>query len=310
MRLPLAAAAASLLAVAGSIGSSASTVSARVPSTRHLLGTVQQVQAARARLARNELGVPCEVECLGPMLSGGGPIQHTPAVYIVFWGWHGADPAGEAPYLQNFFNGVGGTGWANIQTQYNGSNGYVANPTGQLKGVWWDDSSTPANPTPDASLGDEAVRAAAHFGYNPDADYFIATPRGSGTTGFAGKGGSYCAYHDSRVNNGQTIAWTNFPYIPDAGASCGQNFVNANGPLDGVSMVGGHEYAEAVTDPVVGTGWTDLTGNETGDKCAWIAAGPGTAANINLSTGTFPVQSLYSNAANLGTVGGCVLSYP
>src|SRR5581483_5726673 len=47
------------------------------------------------------------------------------------------------------------------------------------------------------------------------------------------------------------------PYQTDAGANCGQNFVNSGsaGLLDGVSIVGGHEFAEAATDPNPGLGW-------------------------------------------------------
>ena len=66
---------------------------------------------------------------------------------------------------------------------------------------------------------------------------------------------------------------TNLPYVTDAGASCGQDFVNSNGTLDGVSIVEGHEYAETITDQTPAGGWTDSSGEETGDKCAWISPG-------------------------------------
>jgi hypothetical protein len=43
--------------------------------------------------------------------------------------------------------------------------------------------------------------------------------------------------------------------------------------VDGWSIVTGHEYAEAVTDPdnflSDQDGWNDAQGNENGDKCAW-----------------------------------------
>ncbi len=49
-------------------------------------------------------------------------------------------------------------------------------------------------------------------------------------------------------------------------------------------------------------------GLENGDKCAWISPGsPGGAADITLTTGTFAVQSLWSN--NLGSGGGCAIYY-
>jgi hypothetical protein len=58
------------------------------------------------------------------------------------------------------------------------------------------------------------------------------------------------------------------------------------------------------------SGWLDSQGEENGDKCAWITSGqPGAAENVMLGTGSFPVQSLWSNAFN-NNAGGCVLSHP
>jgi len=53
-------------------------------------------------------------------------------------------------------------------------------------------------------------------------------------------------------------------------------------------------------------GWTDASGYETGDKCAWITPGtPGGAAGLALPTGTFAMQSTWANDA-----GGCEFSHP
>jgi serine protease len=106
------------------------------------------------------------------------------------------------------------------------------------------------------------------------------------------------------------VAYTNLPYITDAGASCGANF-NGLGPKAGITIVGGHEAGETITDRFPNTGWLDSGGAENGDKCAWITSGnQGAALNVTMSNGlSFPVQSLWSNAFN-GDVGGCVVSYP
>src|SRR5258708_14924003 len=89
------------------------------------------------------------------------------------------------------------------------------------------------------------------------------------------------------------------PYNTDAGASCGQNFVNSNGTLDGVSIVGGHEYAETITDQNPPGGYTDSSGAENGDKCAWITPGT-TGGSVDLTTRTapFPVQTTAAHAAS------------
>src|SRR5207248_7370929 len=98
------------------------------------------------------------------------------------------------------------------------------------------------------------------------------------------------------------IAYTNMPYITDAGASCGANFVNSGtaGRTDGITIVGGHEFAETETDIYPSTGWLDKNGSENGDKCAWISSGQGAAADITPKTGTFAVQYPRGNASNSG----------
>jgi hypothetical protein len=94
------------------------------------------------------------------------------------------------------------------------------------------------------------------------------------------------------------------PYQPDAGTACGRNFINSNdsfghGYFDGFSVVGGHEYAEAITDPFPNSGWVDSSGAENGDKCAWA----GSSGDVGLGSYSFAVQPLWSNLA-----GGCVLT--
>ena len=258
------------------------------------------------------------------LASHGGPVEHSAKLYVTYWGWT-SDPSGEAAYFQNFLGGVGGSTWINSTTQYcdNVPSGttncttvagavYTGNPSGQLKGTWSDN----ANPLPSRitqnALAAEAANSAAHFGNltaasNADAQYIVATPTGHSTSGF---GTQFCAWHSSTSSSYGTLAYTNLPYITDAGASCGQNFVNSGsaGLLDGVSIVGGHEYGETVSDPFPNSGWLDGSGRENGDKCAWISSGQGASANITLPTGTFAVQSLWSNNFN-SNAGGCVISY-
>jgi serine protease len=106
------------------------------------------------------------------------------------------------------------------------------------------------------------------------------------------------------------VAFTNMPYVTDAGSSCGMSFVNsgAAGALDGVTIVGGHEYAETITDQFPNGGWLDSSLNENGDKCSWISSGQGASQNIALTTGNFAVQSTWANDFNSGS-GGCLISH-
>jgi serine protease len=252
-----------------------------------------------------------------------GVVTRTDNVYLVYWGsqWNANDPSGQAAIEQSFFDGVGGSAWNNSVTQYCAGVAYgsttcgladthATNPIGVLAGVWYDNATVaPGSPT-QTQLASEAVRAAAHFGKtapgsNDTVQYVINTATGNNASGF---GSQYCAWHSSVGSTYGTIAYTNMPYITDAGYSCGAGF-NGLGSTAGITIVGGHEFAETETDIFPAGGWTDQTGAENGDKCAWISTGSqGAAANIALSTGTFPIQSLWSNAFN-GGAGGCVLAY-
>ena len=254
---------------------------------------------------------------------GGIGVETAPKIYLVLWGsqWNNNDPSGEATILENFYRGAGGSSWLNSVTQYCqgvatgtvtcGNSGTPAgNQTGIFAGVWADNASSAPSKPRQSQLAAEAVRAASHFGNttaasNASVQYVIATATRNSSSGF---GTQYCAYHSSTSSTFGNVAYTNLPYITDAGASCGANF-NGLGPDAGITIVGGHEMGETITDQFPNGGWLDSGGAENGDKCAWISSGQGASADISLSTGTFPVQSLWSNAFNSGS-GGCVLSYP
>jgi Ricin-type beta-trefoil lectin domain/Putative Ig domain len=262
------------------------------------------------------------------------------AVYLVFWGsqWGSrgtdsngyltlsGDPSGEAPRLQAFFKGLqSGASWSGVMTQYcqNVPSGTQTCPAGAqhvgypdpgaLAGVWADESAAAPFSATSQQLQNEAVAAAAHFGNttaaaNSTAQYIIASPTGTHPDSFNTPSGGYCAWHGYVSSAYGSVMLTNLGYIPDMGGSCGANAVNSGavGALDGVTIVTGHEYAETITDPTLG-GWADSSGYENADKCAWISSGQGAMADIDLPTGSFPVQSTWANDS-LSGVSGCMQS--
>ena len=254
--------------------------------------------------------------------TGGIGVETAPHVYLVFFGsqWTNNDPSGEASTVQSFLNGVGGSKWLNSVTQYCqgvssgtyfcGTSGtHAGNQSGILVSVWSDNTITAPSHPSQTDLANEAIRAAGHFGNtsassNASTQYVIATAHNNNASGF---GTQYCAWHSSTSSSYGTIAYTNMPYMTDAGSSCGANY-NGLGANAGITIVEGHELAETITDQFPNGGWLDSGGSENGDKCAWIASGQGATANVSFSTGTYPVQSLWSNAYN-SNAGGCVLSY-
>jgi len=245
------------------------------------------------------------------------------------------DAFGAVPYLQRMFQGLGTNGelWSGVMTQYcDGavSPGATSCPSGAshvgyptsatFAGIVYDDSvASPLNATY-VQLGQEAVKAAGLFGNttaasNRYAQYVVLSPPGTHPDGFNTSQGNFCAWHDWNGDLGVSssygdIALTNMPYVHDLGTSCGQNFVNAGsaGTLDGFSIVEGHEYSETITDQNPSGGWTASSGQENADECAWIASGQGASANVTMDTGTFAMQSTWSNDTNRCDIAHSIVS--
>jgi hypothetical protein len=243
-------------------------------------------------------------------------------------------------YVNSFMANVGGSPWAGVQTQYcrnvpagvtscAGIPGadYITNPKKQLKGVWTDPTPVPdaivtlglAENLVDDPIAMEAQRAAAHFQYDPQATYIILTPPRPVATGQP----VYCGYHTQTTSidglgNPFRIQYAFIPFQnedwPVLGSNgCGKHFVNpssnsfGNGIFDGFSIVVGHEYSEAVTDPdnffANQDGWNDASGSENADKCAWIET-----QNITLAGHQYAIQPTWSNEAFDAGKDGCAIS--
>jgi hypothetical protein len=280
-------------------------------------------------------------------IAGVGVTTGKELVYLVFWGsqWgtegtnsngyatFTGDPNGVAPDVQAFLSGLGTGGelWSGVMTQYcqgaalgatacSTTRPHVAYPTGgAFAGVWEDSSAASPAASTAHQLAVEAESAATHFGHtttasNRDAQYVIVSPTGTDPDNYQTQG--FCAWHDysgdasmdgGGAASGPLLAFTNLPYIPDAGANCGAGFVNPGNKLDGVTIVEGHEYAETITDQFPAGGWTANNGEENGDLCAWKRSGIGRAQNVTLTTGTFAVQGTWSNIS--GKTGACAISH-
>lgn len=286
--------------------------------------------------------------------SGAIGVEVKPATYLIFWGpdWANGFTTTDAKgqtftsqtlqnYVTSFLTNAGGTSWASISNEYckNAPAGttdcstvsgatYITSPRKQLKGVWTDSTPVPsdivasglAQNLADDPIATEAIRASAHFNYDPQATYIILTPPTTIATGQP----VYCGYHSQTTSvdglgNPYRIQYAFIPFLnmnwPGLGSGgCGMNSVNVisdsfgHGVFDGYSIVVGHEYEEAITDPdnVTSTqdGWNDAQTSENGDKCAWTDL-----ANVKMNNNTsFAVQPLWSNRSFDANGQGCVRS--
>lgn len=88
---------------------------------------------------------------------------------------------------------------------------------------------------------------------------------------------AFCGYHDSID---KTLFYGVLPYPSCSGCLGGMP------PLEALTVTSSHELAEAITDPVPGTGWYDDANGEIGDICAWQTE----------TVGGYTVQKEWSNA--------------
>src|SRR6266851_1633496 len=212
-------------------------------------------------------------------------VENKPATYLIFWGpdWANGFTTTDAKgqvftsqqlqnYVTSFLTNLGGTSWAAIQTEYcnnvpvgttscasaSGAT-YITNPRKQLKGVWTDSTAVPsdivasglAQNLADDPIAQEAIRASAHFNYDPQATYIVLTPPTTIATGQP----VYCGYHTQTssvdgLGNPYRLQYAFIPFLnaswPGLGTGgCGMNSVNVvsdsfgHGVFDGYSIVVG-----------------------------------------------------------------------
>ncbi len=252
-------------------------------------------------------------------------MQTNPRVYVDFWGpkWNSASTERSVKsLLYGMYKGLGQARdtWSLTASQYgNRSGGHAAFGTSVLAGAVVD-ANKPQRSVTFADLQSEARKIANHFRIRNTENAQIVIAAQSGTCFasvdglvFAGNCGNtpsspplngYCGYHAATGSASSYLTFTNLPFELDAGQWCGEGFLG--GTFDGSAIVGGHEFAESVTDPI-GNGWiddNDGSGGEIADKCAWGGPdGTDPAGHISLSTGSFPMQSLWSNVKH-----GCVMT--
>ena len=250
-------------------------------------------------------GASCaEPKC--PLTYNGGPVQHSPHVYLLLWGPAWSTNTGEkasAAFLKKFYAGLGvqpKDTWSTITSQYADGTGAPGFSGSVFMGAW-QDTSTPPHGVGQTGLASEADAFTSYLGITDltDAQVIVATQSGTCPAGFYAPGcyngsGYYCAWHSA-----SNEPFTNLPYELNSDSGCGKNWISSAN--DAWSVNAGHEYAETVTDPWLDAWWdqSDPYGGEIGDKCSWALP----KGKVTLSTGTFGMQSLWSNAAD-----ACVMS--
>jgi hypothetical protein len=229
-----------------------------------------------------------------PLLNyGGGGILQTNETMAIFWGTTWKDTDEKVTGLDTFFEGFSGSNYAKASTEYyqtvNGTNTNVT-ATSTYLGHTIDATPAPRRALTTSSAVAEACKV---VGGNPDPNalYLIYTSTGAGHV-------SYCAWHSwGTCSSGKDIQVAYMPNIDGiAGCDPGDTSGLHSQGLAAVANVTAHELSETITDPR-GKGWTDASGQENGDKCAWSFS-PQNNGLVTFSNGSqWKLQGEWSNAA-------------
>jgi hypothetical protein len=325
-------AASSATATAGALG--AERLSPR-PHPR-MLGAIPSAYAGRHATKR----AGAQSTGSGPLEYHGGPVMHTNTTHAIYWGTPGPLMT---PMYQGLINGY----LANVaaasgardnvyatDTQYYDGSGHIQYASTYAGS--YIDSVTPIpdhcssayagtritvhSCVTDADIQAEVARVAAAQGWTPGPGtmFLVFTPKDVGSCFDVAHGtcaySAYCAYHSNFVDSqSRDVIYTAEPH-PDTSDPAGINSPGVcdrgqhpNGDVgDAAINLASHEHNEAITDPN-GDAWSDSSGNENADKCAWMFDTPlGTTGlgnyNQMIATGRYYVQQEWSNAD-----GGCRL---
>jgi hypothetical protein len=211
----------------------------------------------------------------------GGPLLTAVQAVGVFWGaaWQQPPQATIAQQLEQFLKFVVASSYMDQLAEYStadkkiGRGSFVASATV---------TDAPLSPqVTDAAIQqmlEQHVTSKALPAPGANTLYFVFLP--PGVTVVSGNERScqvFCGYHDRSSAAG--LYYAVVPSPDCAGCLGGLQAIAA------LTSVCSHELAEAVTDPVPGTGWYDDANGEIGDICAWQ----------NKQLGAYTVQLEWSN---------------
>ena len=210
----------------------------------------------------------------------GGPLLANVEVVALYWGaqWHDEPLRTLATRLDGFFDFVVTSALMDQLAEYSVAGSAIGHGTRITSTVL---DGVPTDPAlTDQQLRD-ALRSALPSLPGPNANrlYVIFLPPGVAVV-MAGSRScqAFCGYHDAIDDE---IFYAVLPYPGCAGCLGGED------AFDALTSTTSHELAEAVTDPIPGTGWYDDAHGEVGDICAWRTK----------RLGDYIVQLEWSNAA-------------
>ncbi len=191
----------------------------------------------------------------------GGPLLTAVDVVTVFWGSAWQAQSDQIDKINAFYDAILQSGYMDNLSEYSVSGQTIGHGTRVA-------TATVSTSEPGTSVTDDAIRTFLQDAVGsslpaPTANTLYALYLPAGTTvtmGGSASCQSFCGYHDS------TDSSIYYSVVPNPGCT---GCLGGLQPFDALTSISSHELAEAITDPVPGTGWYDDANGEIGDICAW-----------------------------------------
>lgn len=188
----------------------------------------------------------------------GKGVQHSPKVYVIFWGknWEAAPGAELRTQLLKMYEGLSGSAWQGILTQYFDATGRVSSTL--TVSSYIDTSVSAPTSVNDAKIRAEiaeALKAEANKSWKRElTSQFVVIPAPGSTyekSFYESPSGeaSFCGYHGVDAS-GSSYTFVSYPGEEPFKKGC-ISFDPKENVGHVTSMIASHEYAESATDPQV-----------------------------------------------------------
>ncbi len=253
--------------------------------------------------ALQESGEGTESEGGGPLLfhESGNGVQHTPKVYVIFWGSNfQEEEKGEKAHamLLKLYEGLSSSAYQGILTQYFDSTSRVSSTVTTASYI--DKSVKAPKEVTELSIEEEVTSAINTNKWKPEltAQFIVATAPG---TKYHEEGSwiGGCAYHGVTISSSHVTGGVVYDFVPYQGDKpfstngCIETGNPSKDPIRKTSKSASHEYSEAATDPEPGAAkyaWRASGGAEIADLCQ-------SQADLELPDGAW-VQNEYDDHLN------------
>jgi PKD repeat protein len=265
-----------------------------------------------------------------PLLYAGGPVMHAVTTQVIAWApasysFPSGYVSGYEQYLSDLSTGLGlSSNISSVAKQYMDASGPALSSLTNNAPI----SDTDAYPSSGCTVSGttvcltenqiltelSTVISADALSVNVNHSYIVLLPPAVDTCFDSSAGEcedqAFCGYHTAiSIGGSSDTTFTLLPYPQSSYSNAAGQCYEAIGPssvstaLMALDSIGAHELFESATDPLVGSGYVDSSGDEVADECAWTwgaetAATGGGHYNQLVNGGQYMIQEMWSNQAN------------